>query len=57
MRKIYIDLAIVVFSIWLLVKLTKLFIALVVIGVIVWFFVLDDDKKSEIKDKISSLYR
>lgn len=57
MRKIYIDLAIVVVSIWLLVKLTKLFIALVVIGVIVWFFVLDDDKKSEIKDKISSLYR
>ena len=57
MRKIYIDLAIVVVSICLLVKLTKLFIALVVIGVIVWFFVLDDDKKSEIKDKISSLYR
>lgn len=57
MKKIYIDLAIVIVAILILVKFTKLFIALIVIGVIVWFFVLDDDKKSEIKDKISSLYR
>ena len=56
MKKIYIDLAIVAVCIILIFKFTKLFLILAAIGAVVWFFVLDDAKKKEIKDKISSLY-
>lgn len=57
MRKIYWDLAIVIFCIFMIIKFTKVFLVALIIGAIVWFFVLDNDKKNEIKNKISNLYK
>ena len=56
MRKVYIDLAIVLVSLFLIIKYTMSFLAILVIGVLVWLLVINDDKKEMIKNKISSLY-
>ncbi len=57
MKKVYIDLAIAIVCIILIFKFTALFLVVSGILAAVWFFVLDEAKKKEIKDKISSLYR
>ena len=57
MRKVYIDLAIVIVCIILIFKFTGLFLLLAGLLAVVWFLVLDDTKKKEIKDKISNLYK
>ena len=57
MKKLYIDLAIAIACIFLILKYTVLFLLIVGILVAVWFFVLDDKKKIEIKNKISEFYR
>lgn len=56
MRKLYVDLAIGIGCIYIMIKFTKLFIALAIIGALVWFLVLDDNKRNDIKEKISSFY-
>ena len=57
MRKVYIDLAITVVCIFLIVKFTALFLILVGIFAAVWFFVLDDKQKKQLRDKIAEFYR
>lgn len=57
MKKVYIDLAIALVCIFLIVKFTVLFLLIVAALAVVWFFVLDDKKKIEIKDKIAEFYR
>lgn len=57
MKKVYIDLAIAVVCVVLIVKNTMLFLILVGILAAVWFFALDDKKRKEIKDKVSEFYR
>lgn len=57
MKKLYIDLAIAVICIVLIFKYTILFLLLVGALAVVWFFVFDDKKRKEIKDKISEFYR
>ena len=57
MRKVYIDLAIVVVCVLLIIKFTIPFLILVGICAVVWFFVLDDKKKIEIKDRINDLIK
>ena len=44
MKKIYIDLAIAVVCIFLILKFTVLFLILVGALAVVWFFILDDKK-------------
>ncbi len=57
MRKLYIDLAIVLICIFFIIKMPLLFL-LIAIGIaIVWFFALDDKKRVDIKNKISEFYR
>ena len=57
MKKVYIDLAIAVVCILLIVKYTVLFLLLVGICAAVWFLVLDDKQKTEIRNKITEFYR
>ena len=57
MRKLYIDIAIALVCIFLIVKYTVLFIILVGICAAVWFFVFDDKKRKEIRDKVAEFYR
>ncbi|MBQ9314603.1 MAG: hypothetical protein IJ220_06415 [Clostridia bacterium] len=55
MKKVYIDLAIAVVCIFLILKHTVLFLVTAGIIVAVCFFVFDD--KKEIKDKMAQFYR
>ena len=57
MRKLYIDIAIAVVSIYLILKHTLFFLTIVGILAGVWFFAFDDKKRKEIKDRIAEFYR
>lgn len=57
MKKLYIDLAIVIICIFLIIKNITLLMIIAGILAVLWFFVLDDKKKTEIKNKISEFYR
>lgn len=56
MKKVYKDLIIAGICVILILKFTKFAIIIAGVLVAVWFFVLDEKKKKEIKDKIKYIY-
>ena len=56
MKKVYMDLAVVAVCVFIALKYTVFFTIGAAILCVVWLFVISDEKKTEIKNKISSLY-